>query len=234
MERLPILVIEFDSLVAATQNLAFMDVGISILCSFILGMLIAVSYRWTHRGYNYSYSFVNTIVLLPMITAIVMMVIGNNLARAFGLVGAMSIIRFRTVVKDTRDTAFVFFSLAVGMAAGTGYYIIAVPGAALVIICIFILHTANFGSIRSKEILLRMTVTPGEQESNEYLGIFKKYLKSSTLLNVRSLRDGRFLELAFFIRLKKIEESDRLVAELQRTDEVETVTLLLTGDSAEF
>ena len=234
MERFTILAIEFDSLIGMTQNLVFLDVAISVLFSFLLGMLIALAYRWTHRGYNYSFSFVNTIVLLPMITAIVMMVIGNNLARAFGLVGAMSIIRFRTVVKDTRDTAFVFFSLAVGMAAGTGYYVIAIPGTALVIICIFLLHAANFGSIRSKEVLLRMTVTPENEESNEYLGVFRKYLRSNSLLNVRSLRDGRILELAFFVRLKKVEESDRFVAELQSTDGVETVTLLLTDDAAEF
>jgi len=169
------LVIDLQNLVAVSGNLAFFDVVANILISFLLGMLIALTYRWTHRGFNYSYSFVNTIVLLPMITALVMMVIGNNLARAFGLVGAMSIIRFRTVVKDTRDTAFVFFALATGMAAGTGYYVIAVPGTLLMVTIIFLLFIIRFGSTGSNQVLLRMTVRSSDNEKSGYLSVFKKF-----------------------------------------------------------
>ena len=75
------------------------NIMVALICSFIISLV----YRWTYRGTSYSVSFVNSIVSLAMITALVIMVIGNNLARAFGLVGAMSIIRFRTAVKDTQD-----------------------------------------------------------------------------------------------------------------------------------
>ena len=84
-----------------------------------LGLLASVVYRATHKGLSYSQSFTLTIVFVTLVVAVIMMVIGSSLARAFALVGALSIIRFRTVVKDTKDTAYVFYGLALGMAAGT-------------------------------------------------------------------------------------------------------------------
>ncbi|MCB0843737.1 MAG: DUF4956 domain-containing protein, partial [Bacteroidetes bacterium] len=108
------------------------DIVINLAISVICGLIISVVYRLTYKGASYSVTFVHSLVLLSMITAIVLLVIGNNLARAFGLVGAMSIIRFRTAVRDTQDIVFIFFSLAVGMAAGVGYPVIAILGTILV------------------------------------------------------------------------------------------------------
>jgi hypothetical protein len=82
------------------------------------GLILTCLYRITYKGAGYTAGFVGSIILLTLITALVIMVIGNNLARAFGLVGAMSIIRFRTAVKDVMDIVFIFFALAVGMASG--------------------------------------------------------------------------------------------------------------------
>ncbi|MCD4664693.1 MAG: DUF4956 domain-containing protein, partial [Bacteroidales bacterium] len=101
---------------------------INILIALLCGLFIAWLYRKTYKGPGYSIGFLNSIVLLAMITSVVIMVIGNNLARAFGLVGTMSIIRFRTAIKDTQDIVYIFFGLAVGMAAGVGYYKIAIIG----------------------------------------------------------------------------------------------------------
>ena len=110
----------FDNILSKGVLTSWQDIVINIIIAFILGVIISWIYRRTHRGYSYSNSFISTLTILSMVTAFVMMVIGNNIARAFSLVGALSIIRFRTAVKDTRDTAFVFLSLAVGMAVGTG------------------------------------------------------------------------------------------------------------------
>ncbi|MDZ7346073.1 MAG: DUF4956 domain-containing protein, partial [candidate division KSB1 bacterium] len=92
-----------DALLFNAPTFSFFDVLINLVIAFVLGMLIATVYRLTFKGYAYSASLVNTLILITMVTTMVIMVIGNNLARAFGLVGAMSIIRFRTAVKDTRD-----------------------------------------------------------------------------------------------------------------------------------
>ena len=101
------------------------EMALNVGLATVLGIIVALVYRATHKGLSYSQSFTQTIFLVSIIVAIVMMVIGGSLSRAFALVGALSIIRFRTVVKDTRDTAFVFAALAVGMAAGTSSYVLA-------------------------------------------------------------------------------------------------------------
>ena len=116
-------------LLSAQGNLftyTYSEMIINILLAIILGFIISVIYRETHKGLSYSQSFTLTILFVAVIVAVVMMVIGGSLARAFALVGALSIIRFRTVIKDTKDTAYVFLALAVGMAAGTSNYFLAV------------------------------------------------------------------------------------------------------------
>ena len=88
------------------------EILLNLGLSFLLGMFVSFIYKITHKGLSYSQSFMLTNVFVAIIVCMVIMVIGNNLARAFALVGALSIIRFRTVVKDTKDTAFIFWSLA--------------------------------------------------------------------------------------------------------------------------
>ena len=125
-------------------NYAPLEVVFNSLVAFILGLFIAYTYKKTHQGLSYSQSFVLTIIFVTIIIGFVMMVIGNSLARAFALVGALSIIRFRTVVKDTKDTAYVFMALAVGMGAGTGNYFIAVYATAFMSGVAWILYKFNF------------------------------------------------------------------------------------------
>jgi hypothetical protein len=96
--------------------------------ALICGLLLSIIYRATYRGPSYSVTFVNSLVLLTIISSIVIMVIGNNIARAFGLVGAMSIIRFRTAIRDTMDLVYIFLSLAIGMACGVGLTAVALVG----------------------------------------------------------------------------------------------------------
>ena len=109
------------------------DIVMNLTVALLCGVFIAWLYRLTYKGTGFSMNFVNSIVLLTMITSVVIMVIGNSLARAFGLVGAMSIIRFRTAVKETRDIVFIFFGRTVGLAAGVGYHQIAIIGTVLLL-----------------------------------------------------------------------------------------------------
>src|SRR5690606_36700205 len=101
---------------------------INLISALACGIAISFFYRLIFRGVSYSSSYVISVIMLFMITALVIMVIGNNLARAFGLVGAMSIIRFRTAIKDTQDIMYIFFALAAGLACGAGMYLIALTG----------------------------------------------------------------------------------------------------------
>ena len=127
------------------SSFTYGEILLNLSLSFILGMIISYVYKITHKGLSYSQSFILTVVFVTIIVSMVIMVIENNLARAFALVGALSIIRFRTVVKDTKDTAFIFLGLAAGLACGTSNYFIAISGTSIICLIIFVLHLTNFG-----------------------------------------------------------------------------------------
>ena len=129
------------------------EILINLLLAFVLGVAISLIYKKTHKGLSYSQSFMITNIFVAVIVCMVIMIIGNSLARAFALVGALSIIRFRTVVKDTKDTAYIFWSLAAGMAAGTGSYFLAVAGSVIISGIALIVFYTNFGSIIKSEFI---------------------------------------------------------------------------------
>ena len=131
------------------------EIILNLVLSFILGIIVSVVYKKTHKGLSYSQSFMITNIFVCVIVCMVIMIIGNSLARAFALVGALSIIRFRTVVKDTKDTAYIFWSLAAGMACGTGSYFLALAGTVVISGIAFILFYTNFGSIIKSEFILQ-------------------------------------------------------------------------------
>ncbi|MDZ7371753.1 MAG: DUF4956 domain-containing protein [candidate division KSB1 bacterium] len=222
-----------DALLFNAPTFSFFDVLINLVIAFFLGMLIATVYRLTFKGYAYSASLVNTLILITMVTTMVIMVIGNNLARAFGLVGAMSIIRFRTAVKDTRDIAFLFFALAAGLAAGAGNHMVALIGCAAVSLVVLVLFFLNYGVPRGKELLLRFWMMPSTEDTPPYLAVFERYLKNHTLVNMRSARMGQMLELSFNVKFKDDAKHQRFIHELSEIPGIDRVSLIIGEDTDE-
>jgi hypothetical protein len=139
----------------------FQDVTLwRLLASFalaaILGWVIARLYQKTHSGVGYSQAMVQTLILISVVVSVVMIVIGSNIARAFSLVGALSIIRFRTAVKSTRDTAYIFLALTIGMAAGSRFYLTAIVSTGLFVILILIMDKINYGGTLTPLQILRI------------------------------------------------------------------------------
>jgi uncharacterized membrane protein YhiD involved in acid resistance len=199
-----------------------------------MGLFIAWTYRSTHRQLTASFSFVNTLIMLSMIMTLVMMVIGNNIARAFGLAGAMSIIRFRTVVKDTRDTAFVFFAIASGMGSGTGNLRLSILGTLLVGFFIFVLHWTRHGAISRNEFLLTLRMLPPESEEERkiYLPLFERFLSTHRLVSVKSTKMGDSLKLTFHVVMRDPKQTEVFISELSGLEGLHRVSLSF-GDSAE-
>ena len=108
-----------------TSEFSVLDIVLVLVLSFIFSAYIGWIYKNTHRGTSYTQSFVFTLVMNGIIVALVMLIVGSNIARAFSLVGALSIIRFRNAVKETRDVGFIFLTMAIGMAVGTRFYLLA-------------------------------------------------------------------------------------------------------------
>jgi uncharacterized membrane protein YhiD involved in acid resistance len=223
----------FDNLSLDLQFTSWSSVVINILVAFALGLFVSWIYRRTHRGFSYSVSFVHTLMLLCMVTSLVMMVIGNSIARAFSLVGALSIIRFRTPVKDTRDTAFVFFALAIGMATGTGAHILAVVGTVIISLIILIIHGFRLGEIKGSDFLLRFRLSTSSGNDNAYQDVFNKYLRKSTLINMTTLEQGARMELAFNITFKKSYQQQQFLRELNAIAEIENA-MLIAADEGEM
>ena len=205
-----------------TGSAMVLNITVALLCSLFIAWL----YRQTYQGPGYSTSFVNSIVLLSMITAIVIMAIGNNLARAFGLVGAMSIIRFRTAIKDTQDIVYIFFGLAIGMASGVGYHKLAVSGTLYVGLVLFLFSKTSLAAPRQKEYLLQFSFVPNGEATPAYLSVLKKYCRSYKVINVKTLGSAEEeLELSYYVKLKDEEENTDFTRALQGMNGVEHINL---------
>ncbi len=222
-----------NELKQASQIYVPLEILINISLAIVLGLVIATLYRYTHKGLSYSQSFTLTVVFVAVIVGIVMMVIGNSLSRAFALVGALSIIRFRTVVKDTKDTAYVFMALAAGMAAGTSNYFLATVGTAIFCLLAVVLYKTNFGAIFKAEFLLRF-VYDQETSSADYLEAINRLAKRSNLLHMEPSGDGRFLKLTYDISLRDTENAGDFIAQLGRLSGLSEVTLIAAKHDVDY
>ena len=211
---------------AAVFPITGLQIMINIAVATLCGFGISFLYKHTYRGPGYSIAFINSIISLTMITAVVIMTIGSNVARAFGLVGAMSIIRFRTAVKDTQDIVYIFFALAVGMAAGGGYYNIAFMGTVCIGVVIYLSSWATANVLHKQEYLLQVSYEVNGDDTPAHVGLLRRYCRSHHVINTRSLgEDGARLEVAYYVTLRDKASGDRFVRELRQSKGVSHVNL---------
>ena len=211
---------------------ALRDIGAGLLVALMCGLLLSWLYRRTYRGPSYSIAFDRSLVTLTMITAIVIMVIGNNLARAFGLVGAMSIVRFRTAVKDAQDLVFIFFALAVGLASGVGLYSLALGGTFAVGLVIFVMARTNYGASHERELVVQLALSPeiGSEPVHVYSPVMARFCRDFRLLGARA-SDGGALDLTFYARLVKPGSAPELTAALQALPQVLSVNVFFDEEA---
>jgi uncharacterized membrane protein YhiD involved in acid resistance len=207
-------------------NYTPMEVVLNSLLAFILGLIVAYTYKKTHQGLSYSQSFVLTIIFITVIIGFVMMVIGNSLARAFALVGALSIIRFRTVVKDTKDTAYVFMALAVGMAAGTGNYFIALYATFFLSAIAWILFKFNFGVQRSSDFILRFYFDKTVTSDENYIHYINQQSNNNALLHLEPSGDKKTLYMTYDISLKEEVVMNDFIADFSKIEGISEVVLV--------
>lgn len=173
--------------------------ALRLLLSFALGIFIVNIYQWTHSGIPQK-SFTDTLIILCMLISVVMVIIGDSIARAFSLVGALSIIRFRTAIQDPRDIGFVFYALAVGMAVGAGNPSVAILATFLIgVIILAIYHWhQHFGN--NNEFSLEFCLPPDQDAETLYRSVFNKHLVYERLLEQRVKR-SQLVELTFRVKL---------------------------------
>ena len=154
-----------------------------------------------------------------VVVSLIMLIIGTNIARAFSLVGALSIIRFRNAVKESRDVAFYFLAMAVGMACGTGFTDIAMVFTLCTCSMIYLMTRFDVGAKSVAEVLLRMTIGESVDHKTAFNDVFYKFLKNSDLLSVDSDGSGE-VELVYSVTLRKGADERALLAELRQSESV--------------
>lgn len=208
------------------------DLAVGLVLAALLTFAFVQSYRSTHRGATYSVAFLHSLFLLSACTTLIMIVIGSNIARAFSLVGALSIIRFRTAMKDPRDVGFVFAVLAVGMACGTGFYGAAIVFTVFVCGLMLLLGYLNVGEASSTEAVLRVTFgrddRPGSVEAAEAL---LRGARAEPVLVNRVLETGTGEEtLSWRVRTGESLSQGRLQQEVQALPGVLSVGIFAMDD----
>jgi uncharacterized membrane protein YhiD involved in acid resistance len=212
--------------------ITFLDVLTNLIVALVCGLIIALVYRFIYKGPSYSVSYVNSLVLLTLITSVVILVIGNNLARAFGLVGAMSIIRFRTAVRDVQDIVFIFFALSVGMAAGVGLHVIALAGTITISFIAIVLVTFKFGAPRKREYLVQLSYISSPENELKLESILKKHCRKLRLVNMKTLGEDR-IEGFYQVSYKNRAKSSELLSDLTNFDQVLNVNLFFDEDDSD-
>lgn len=197
----------------------------NLFVALIAGIIISIFYRKSYNGPGYQASYVNSLIMLVIITSIVIMVIGNNLARAFGLVGAMSIIRFRTAVKETQDIMFIFFALAIGMAVGVGLHLLAIFSSIFIGIIALVLSKSKFSTPIKSDLLLQFTFDANGKESATYSNLIDQYCRKSKLINAKAIGNAETLELSYYVGFKNKEKTTEFVQQLRKVDGVANVNL---------
>ena len=209
-----------------TGEFSVLDVVIVMVLSFVLSAFIRWIYKQTHRGTSYTQSFVFTLVINGMVVALVMMIVGSNIARAFSLIGALSIIRFRNAVKETRDVGFIFFSMAVGMAVGTKFYFLAVVAAVVISLMILLMTRFNWFAREMASQILRVQVPNGVPFDKLFDTPFLKFTSSSELISVDSVHSGMLTELTYSIGMKKSSQIQEFLTEIRNLNGNNKVTLI--------
>lgn len=197
----------------------------AIVTSFFLSLVLVYVYRETHQGTSYSQSFAHTLVIMCVVVSVIMLIIGSNIARAFSLVGALSIIRFRTAVKEARDVAFLFLAMAVGMACGTKFYSIGLTLVFFICPIAFFLSKFNIGAKPFSEVILKLVVSKDLDHHVAFDDLLHQQLQSHVLLSVDAVDDDT-LELVYSVKFKSSTTDSNLLESLRAPDGCRKVSIV--------
>ena len=202
--------------------------------ALMLGLAISLVYMKTHQTHTPSQSFMLTLVTLPVIITIIILLVGNNVARAFSLAGAFSIIRFRSAPGDPQDMTYVLFCMAVGLAIGMGFILYGVLVSVLLCLVMILLEAIKFGQPKGIEKLLKITVPENLDFQHAFDDVLEKYALCTTLRKVKTMDLGSLYELTYAITMKQGMHEKEFIDELRCRNGNLNITLVLDVQKSEF
>ena len=185
---------------------------INMLCALLAGFLISGGYCISQKRRNYSRSVVATILLLPIVVAVVIPLIATDLKKALSLAGIFALVRFRSVPGDAKDIFYIFFTLTVGVAIALGYYVVAY--ALLIIVSVFYIVMCRFIKFTDNQIL-RITIPEDMNYNGVFDDIFDKYLSKVELTDVKTSNMGTLFTISYSIQLKDETKAKEMIDELR-------------------
>lgn len=225
---------DFVTTLGTTEILTIPQILCGLIMSFILCMVIATVYRWTFQGLSYSRSYIHTLVLGGMITSLVIMAIGNNLARGLGILGTLALIRFRTPIRDPRDMMFLFASLAVGIGCGAGVYGVPIVGTIAISVAALLLHWSPFASRREYEGLLRFILPADAPSEDEIKALLRNCCSAFQLIAMRESVQGDMIEHSYQVRLLDPSYQKDLLDGMNKIAAVSEASLLMQRTTVEL
>ena len=215
-----------QALQSNAESFTIYDILLTTILSFVLSLVIGFTYQNTYKGSSYSQSYVHTLALMAMVVAVIMLVIGSNIARAFTLVGALSIVRFRNAVKDTRDVGFIFFAMAIGMACGTRFYLIAVIATVIICSLLWIMVKLDFFAKDVRERMLKIRLPGDMRYETLFDELFGRHVNRADLLAIETVQAGTLTELVYSVELKKGTDAQVLFEEIRQLNGNNKVVLI--------
>ena len=210
-------------------------VASNLVLSALLSLVFALVYQHTFCGFTYSRSYIHTMVLGSMVTCMLIMAVGNNLARGMGIMGTLAIIRFRTPVRDPRDAMFLFACLGLGIACGAGMPLIAVIGTGVINLAAILLHWTPFASRREYEGMLRFTMPANDEQAEQDVHeILVRFCSSFYLLAMRDAEQGDCMEFSYQVRLLDPAYHKDLVEAFKKAGRFADVVLLMQRTTVEL
>ncbi|MBE6911879.1 MAG: DUF4956 domain-containing protein [Ruminococcaceae bacterium] len=216
------------NLIKSQSALSWEQIAANIIIAGIVGLLIFVSYMISHKGTIYSKKFNVSLVVLTVLTSMVMTVIGNNVALSLGMVGALSIVRFRTAIKDSRDTVYIFWTIIVGICCGVGDYVVASIGSGVVFILLLI-----FGAIKNNNRML-VIIRGARTKESAIQGVMFKFFGDKAVLRVKNSTEDS-IEFIYEITAKLLSQAERknnigISDEIYKVGNIQYVNTVMQND----
>lgn len=219
---------------SSVQNASVVVAIYSMLMTFILSTVLAITYEKTFRGLSYSRNYVHSMILVSMVTSLVMLAIGDSIGRGLGMIGALAIIRFRTNFKDPKDIIFMFATIAIGISCGVYAYSTAVVGTIIFGIVSIFLTYSSIGSIEKYDGMLKFNIPNDHTLKEEINKITGSYCKKITLISLKETTQGDRFSYSYHLKLKSGKSKTRMMDELTRVEGIQSVSILLQQSTVDL
>ena len=207
---------------------------LALLLAFVCGHAVAWTYLLTHTGLSYSRSYVNTLILMPVIVALVMLVLANNLIVAFGLMAIFAMVRFRSILRDTLDTSYVLGVIVLGLACGTLKFTSALLGCLAMLAIMIYFRMTGFGTRQRYDLILNIQWSRPVTELADLLALLQRHCRTIYCASQRSSEGYDGLDLSYRLLLRDPARSHELMDELKSVTGVVRASSANAGDESEL